>query len=85
MYDAELEHAHGCCHGKHDAVLASATCGCCYCGAIFAPAEVREWITEGSGAKTALCPQCGIDAVLASDTGFPITAAFLARMHAAWF
>ncbi|SKU35589.1 Uncharacterised protein [Mycobacteroides abscessus subsp. bolletii] len=33
---------------------------------------------------SALCIKCGIDSVLAENSGDPITA-FLTRMHARWF
>jgi hypothetical protein len=35
--------------------------------------------------QTALCPHCGIDSVISSASGYPITAAFLHRMHDYWF
>ena len=35
-------------------------CGCFYCGSIFDPMEISEW----TDADTALCPYCGIDAIL---------------------
>ena len=33
----------------------------------------------------ALCPACGIDSVLGSASGFPVTPEFLGRMNACWF
>jgi hypothetical protein len=38
--------------------------------------------TEG---QTALCPKCGIDAVIGSASGYPISREFLAEMHRHWF
>ncbi len=37
-------------------------CGCFYCLRTFAPTDVIEWTDEG---RTALCPKCGLDCVLA--------------------
>jgi hypothetical protein len=34
---------------------------------------------------TALCPNCGNDAVLGDRSGFPIDSHFLNRMSEAWF
>jgi len=67
-------------------LLASESCGCFYCRRIFKPSEIREWIdiTDGVG-QTAMCPYCGIDSVLGSASGFPITIEFLARMRRFWF
>ena len=51
-------------------VRAARQCGCYHCLALFSPAEITEWIEPvpgQSGEATALCPQCGIDAVLPDD------------------
>ena len=34
---------------------------------------------------TAVCPYCGIDAVIGESSGYPITAEFLKRMRKRWF
>ncbi len=73
---------------RHRAEIeASAACGCFYCGAIFAPAEIADWTdkTNPEPEHTALCPRCGIDSVIGDRSGFPITPAFLAEMKDAWF
>lgn len=67
-------------------VLASAQCGCFYCRAIFKPAEINEWVDEWEGiGQTALCPKCGIDSVIRSESGYPLTAEFLTAMNKHWF
>jgi hypothetical protein len=80
---------------RHRAELeASESCGCFFCLAIFPPAEITEWIDAPRGTpaeleealgQTALCPRCGIDSVIGSASGYPITAEFLRRMEAHWF
>jgi hypothetical protein len=69
-----------------DEVLASKRCGCFYCGEIFSPSQIEHWVDtwEGVG-QTALCPYCHIDSVIGSESGYPITPVFLARMKAYWF
>jgi len=62
---------------------ASDKCGCFYCLAIFPPRAVEDWLNEGDG--TAICPECSIDSVIGSASGFPITTEFLQQMHAYWF
>ena len=42
-------------------IEAAANCGCFYCLTRFKPALISEWIDKD---QTALCPVCGIDAVL---------------------
>ena len=63
-------------------VLASELCGCFHCLATFAPAEVEEWWDDD---QTAVCPRCGIDAVLGSACPYPLTPDFLERMRRHWF
>lgn len=69
-----------------DEVLASQTCGCFYCCSIFRPSEIREWIDEWEGVgQTALCPKSGIDSVVGSESGYPVTVEFLEAMRVHWF
>jgi len=68
-------------------VLASTVCGCFYCCSVFPPTAILDWVDEaddGSG-TTALCPKCGIDAVLPDNAGFVLSREFLERMKAHWF
>lgn len=89
-YSDELTSAHR--HSSlHEAELKqSENCGCFYCLAVFYPASIVEWIDdrnvpEGTFGATALCPKCGIDSVLGSASGYPITQEFLSAMKARWF
>lgn len=72
---------------RHRAVLgASDSCGCFYCFAVFPPREITQWTdvdANGIG-QTAICPHCGIDAVIGSASGYPITTGFLGRMNRHW-
>lgn len=63
-------------------VMASEVCGCFYCRRTYPPAEIAEWTDDGD---TALCPRCGIDAVIGSASGFPITRDFLTWMRSIYF
>ena len=84
MYDLEGAHEHSANH--RDEVRVSDVCGCFYCRKIYSSDEIDEWIDEIAGiGSTALCPKCGIDSVIGSAAGFPITAEFLAAMHRRWF
>lgn len=68
-------------------LTASAMCGCFYCCTEFEPDQIREWVdqdAQGVG-QTALCPSCGVDAVIGSASGYPLTQAFLQQMHGHWF
>ncbi|ADU36555.1 conserved hypothetical cytosolic protein [Variovorax paradoxus EPS] len=63
-------------------IEASEICGCFYCMASFPPATIVEWVDVG---RTAICPKCGIDSVVGSAAGVPITHEFLSSMRAHWF
>jgi hypothetical protein len=63
-------------------VLSSEQCGCFFCGATFKPGAIMEWVENG---RTALCPGCGIDAVIGSDSNYPISRGFLIAMFKYWF
>lgn len=63
-------------------------CGCFFCLEIFEPQEIKEWLIADNPCDkegTALCPHCGIDAVIGESSGFPITIDFLKKMNEYWF
>lgn len=64
-----------------NSVLASKLCGCFCCLNTFPPQSITEWIRRE---ETAMCPLCGIDAVLA-DKDVNITPELLKEMQEAWF
>jgi hypothetical protein len=71
-------------HSSHhrEVILASESCGCFYCLKIFPPSDIQWWIDDDT---TALCPNCDIDSVIGSKSGYPITVEFLEKMHQYWF
>jgi hypothetical protein len=79
-----LAHKH--CSSHRNEILASEQCGCFYCLAIFQAGEISEWVDEiDEVGTTAMCPYCGIDSVIGSASGYPITVEFLDAMKAHWF
>lgn len=55
-------------------------CGCFYCGGIFDPAQITEWLIDNNPCDrcgTAIYPHCGIDSGVNESSGFPITEQFL--------
>ena len=56
-------------------------CGCFHCLKVFDTKEL-EWVDFG---LTALCPYCGIDAVIGERAGYPLTEEFLQKMRDYWF
>lgn len=63
---------------NRDAVLAAQSCGCYFCLNTFATSAVTEWEDNG---QTAICPHCGIDAILPGVINPQLLAAGLER----WF
>ncbi len=62
-------------------------CGCFACLRFFEPSQIDEWIPEDEDGEevTALCPYCGIDAVLGEHSGFRIDTKLLTKMNEKWF
>ena len=82
MPDYDLDAAHKHCINHRAEILTRDLCGCFYCSAIFPPAKIVEWIDRD---QTALCPECPVDAVIGSASGYPINKQFLELMHVRWF
>ncbi|URW74512.1 cytoplasmic protein [Sphingomonas donggukensis] len=90
---ATLRAAHKHCAAHRSEVQASDMCGCFSCVSTFPPSFIDRWIEETGGelAKrpdpwTALCPECDIDAVIGSKSGYPVhDLAFLKAMNGEWF
>lgn len=68
-------------HRKH--ILRSVICGCYYCLETFPSDKIVEWVDEDDSeeGQTAICPFCGIDAVIAFSGAFPDVAGYLARQR----
>ena len=82
MKDIDLVYAHRLCESNQEKLKGAQVCGCFYCLRIFDPKEI---VWEDESDQTAMCPYCGIDSVLPESAVFPITKAFLKKMHEFWF
>jgi hypothetical protein len=90
---ATLVAAHGHCSAHREELRASDICGCFYCVSTYSPTQIGEWLEETGGELskrpdpwTALCPECGIDAVIGIKSGYPVgDVAFLKAMNKEWF
>jgi hypothetical protein len=86
MTEPDHIRAHKHCSYHREEVMRSKVCGCFYCLAVFNPTEILDWIDEKNDiGQTALCPKCGIDSVIGSESGFPISKEFLEKMQQYWF
>jgi hypothetical protein len=82
MISLRLKAAHKHCSNHRVELERSEICGCFYCLSTFPPSAISEWIDDG---QTAMCPNCPVDSVLGSASGYPITRDFLQRMHDHYF
>ena len=80
----KLDYAHMLSFDNADSVQASQMCGCFCCQEIFPASEVTLFLDETPG-RTALCPHCGIDAVLGDASGVEVSEDFIRKMHKEWF
>lgn len=76
----ELKSTHYDCSLHRPLIERSKQVGCFYCLRLFSPSEIKKWIDDD---QTALCPHCGIDAVLPDSAN--IAEEFLKLMHDYWF
>jgi hypothetical protein len=84
LEQAELDRVHRASVGNRRALESVKACGCFYCLEMFAPSEIAEWATDKEG-DTALCPHCGVDAIVPSDVSAFFDIGLLQEMKLHWF
>jgi hypothetical protein len=87
QFPEAVREAHNHCSSHLAEINASDLCGCFYCCSVFPPSEIVDWCDADvfEIGQTALCPRCGVDAVIGSSSGIPITLQFLQTMRSYWF
>lgn len=78
LCDAAREHA----SGHRDEIQASGRCGCYFCFHTFPNTQIKVWIDAN---QTALCPACGLDAVIGDASKHRLDDKFLRQMHTRFF
>ncbi len=61
-------------------IVQSNLCGCYFCRHIFSAREVSDWI-EDEHHVSAVCPECGMDAVIGDHSGVPLSKDLLKEMN----
>ena len=85
---ADLEKAHEYASKHRQELEKDKVCGCFWCMEIYNPEEIKRWVSGDADPEkqdTALCPRCGVDAVIGESSGYLITKEFLGEMHKYWF
>jgi hypothetical protein len=59
----------------------SESCGCYSCLSTFSKHDIINWTDDG---KTAICPVCHVDSVLADTYGIPLDKEHLKIVHDYW-
>ena len=76
--------AHKYCFANKQMLEKDTKCGCFHCSHVFSPNEITEWV-EDIPERTAICPYCGVDAVIGESAGYPLTKEALDTMYEEWF
>ncbi len=66
-------------------ILRSKKCGCFFCGKTFNARKVSQWEDGTNGGASAVCPECGMAAVIGDASGVPLTKAVLNEMSEAFY
>ena len=87
VFGQKILDAHKHCYDNEKEIMSSEVCGCISCLRIMKPAEVDFFEfrdKNNTNPRTACCPDCSIDTVIGSSSGYPIERAFLKAMNDFW-
>jgi len=77
-YQAALKHA-----ARHrDELVKSSHCACFFCFCTFSSSQIYQWVDDK---QTALCPRCGINAVIGTASGLTVNRRFLRKLNELMF
>lgn len=73
-------------HSSHNEIeiLQSKNCSCYFCRQTYSARDVNDW-TNDKGGVTAICPVCGMDAVIGDACGIPLDKTTLKEMNMAFY
>ncbi|MCI1245109.1 MAG: sel1 repeat family protein [Bacilli bacterium] len=73
-------------HSKHNEIeiIKSKTCSCYFCRQSYSARDVNDWVNDKDGV-TAICPICGMDAVIGDACGIPFGKADLKELNLAYY
>lgn len=82
MEEQDFRNVHRHASFNRDEIERSSWCGCFYCKEKYPVADVEDYIDDG---QTALCPHCGIDAVIGDASGVALTPQLFSGMYQKYF
>jgi TPR repeat protein len=65
-------------------ILHSTNCSCFFCRQTYSARKVNDWINDDRGV-TAICPECGMDAVIGDACGIVLDKVLLKEMNLAYY
>lgn len=80
----DLYAIHKFCFGNEQRLAAARKAGCFDCLDIFPAHDIKAWVDD-KPVRTALCPKCSTDSVLADDGAIPFSVELLRAMHDEYF
>ena len=84
LSDAELQALHKLSFGNENLISNISRAGCFHCVDIFPTNTIEEWV-EDEPTRTACCPNCHIDSVLAEDENVKLSYDLLEQMNSRYF
>lgn len=85
MTKEELNVLHKHSYGNDIEIMSSSLCGCFYCGKLFKPSKIKDFIKEKDNQRTAHCPYCGVDSVISDFAVSNLNSEILKEMHDEFF
>ncbi len=71
-------------HDNEVQILHSKTCSCLFCRQTYDARLVHDWVNDEQGIS-AICPECGMDAVVGDNNGEPMDKALLKELNLAFY
>ena len=64
LSEKEMESYYSRTHGNDREILNSDTCSCLFCRQTYSARDVSDWVSNDDGSLNAICPICGMEAVV---------------------
>lgn len=80
--EKDVVRAHACSYHNKEGIRKSRICGCFFCLRLFFPKDITEWCDRR---RTAICPHCGVDAIIYENDYYTLDKEFLLKMKKYWF
>ena len=80
--EALLQKLHACSSHNRQQIATAGKCYCFHCESVFSPGEITNFADNG---QTALCPACGVDAIVPDSADEAIDEELITEMNRYWF